>query len=178
MFSLLVTSFIINQCFFFQKTQWVTAHQNRVYCILPLDLDKQRGTRIYKNKILYFYSLTEILVWSRRVVWENLYTEGAARSWNDHWKLNFNQHTRLYIVFKLPYDPHSHASLSGQCLFFIGHGLHPCNAYFSLVKSITPTYFSVSRITPTHFCFPGSHLVDFIYDQMYLSNSFVEFAAG
>ena len=41
-----------------------------------------------------------------------------------------------------------------------------------------PSFFHVLGITPTHFCFSGSHFVDFISDWVYLSNSSNRFTAS
>ena len=49
------------------------------YSILSLDLDKQRGTSIYKNVILYFHSLTVTLVWSGRAVGESSYRQRSCQ---------------------------------------------------------------------------------------------------
>ena len=43
-----------------------------------------------------------------------------------------------------------------QCLFFISHGLHPCNAYSLLITAYTYV-----------FLVSGNHFVDFIYGRMY-----------
>ena len=48
-------------------------------CILPLNLDKQRTTLIYKNIILYFYSSMVIFVWNRRAVRESLRTQRSCQ---------------------------------------------------------------------------------------------------
>ena len=83
-----------------------------------MDFDKQWGTHIDKNVIFIF-----ILQWwylcgteeqSERVCTH----KRAIGSWNNQWELG-------------------HTSTPTQCLFFIGHGLHPCNAYFSLAMVYT-----------------------------------------
>ena len=47
---------------------------------------------------------------------------------------------RLYRVLKLPLDPHGHDSSPRQYLVFVGHGLHPCNAFPSLVTAYTHAF--------------------------------------
>ena len=51
-------------------------------------------------------------------------------------------------------------------------------ACFLLVTGFTHAFLYASGITPTHFCFSGSHFVDFIYDQMYQSTSSADFTAS
>ena len=67
-----------------------------------------------------------------------------------------------------------------QCFLFIGHGLYPRIACFSLVSAYTNALiaFHWSRATPTHDLFSGNHSVDFIYSQMYLSKTSARFIAG
>ena len=69
--------------------------------------------------------------------------------------------------------------------------LHSCNACFSLAmvythamlvlhwSRLTPFPFLYSLgIMPMHFCFSGSHFVDFIYSQMYLRTSSAGFISS
>ena len=106
--------------FFFLKTWWG---------ILPLGLDRQRGTRIYKNTFLIFYSSTVTLLRSGGVIGER----------------DFSKNSRPLIVLKLRRDQYTmlvfHWSrlTPMQCLFSIGHGIHPRNACFSLDTAYTYT---------------------------------------
>ena len=90
----------------------------------------------------------------------------------------------------LPHDVHAFSPT--HCLFYFAHGLHLRIACFTLVivythallillwSWLTPThFFYLSGITPMHsLFFSGSHFVDYIYDQIYLSTSSAGFIAG
>ena len=113
------------------------------------------------------------LVWSRRVIGESSCTWKSCRESELTARTDFNQNSRLYIVLKLPHDPHTmlvfHWSqlTPTQCLFFIGHDLHPRNGCFPLVTDYTHA-----------FLVSGYHFVDFIYGRMYLSTTSAGFRAG
>ena len=124
---------------------------------LPLDLEKQWGTHIYKNIILYFYSSILMIVYCWRATGESLLTrkrcwELEQPAWTD-----FSQNSRPYTVLKFSCDSNGHASSPTQCLSFIGHGLHPCNAFSPLVTAYTHAFFYASHITPTNCLFSSCH---------------------
>ena len=91
---------------------------------------------------------------------------------------DFSLNSRLYIILKLPYKPYVHTASPTQCLFFIGHSLHPCNTCSPLVTAYTHAFFYASDIMPTYCLFFSSHFVDLIYGRMYLSTPPTKFIAG
>ena len=107
----------------------------RMYSKLLLDLDKQHQTCINKYIILYFYSLTVMLVWSRRAIKENLRIQRSCQESEQLVGTNFSQNSKPYIVLELPCDPHDHSSSCTQCLFVIG--LHQHNVCSPLVTAYT-----------------------------------------
>ena len=127
--------------------------------ILLLNLDKHQGTCIYKDIfILWRWYLCGAEEQLERT---DTYEE-AVESRTRQRKLNFSQNSKLYIVLKLPHNPHGHTSSPMQCFFFIGRGLYSCNACFLLVTTYIHAFVYVSGSTPMHFCFSRSHFVDFI----------------
>ena len=90
--------------------------------------------------------------------------------------------TYVIIVFHWPWFTPT------QCLFFIGHGLHPLIFYtsdimpmhclFSIGHGLPPHIFYASGIMLTYFCFSGSHFVGLIYNRMYLSCSSARFTTS
>ena len=82
----------------------------------------KKRTRIYKDIILYFNSVT--IVWSRRAIGESLHTR---RKW---WEselpagTDFSQNSRPYILLILLRDPYGHAYSPTQCLLSISHCLY------------------------------------------------------
>ena len=118
--------------------------RNFLWDIQPLDLEKQRGTRINKNIILYFNFSTVTLMWSWRAVVESLHIQRRLSGVGTAKGINFSQNSRSYIVLELPHDPHDHSlhyacfSLylvyTNECLFSIGHCLHPCIAWFPAIN--------------------------------------------
>ena len=111
------------------ETTWFAAPADQpIRCsILLLALEKQWGTRIYKNIILYFSSSTVMPVWSRRATGEREFahiqnTSGVVT--------DFRQYCKPYIVLKPLRDPHTiivfHWSwfTPTQCLVSIVHSLH------------------------------------------------------
>ena len=107
--------------------------------ILLLGLDKQQGTCTYKNIILYSYSSMVKLVWSSRAIRERERESSHTQRSNPH----------AMLVFHWPWFTPT------QCLLFIGHSLHPCNACFSLAMIFTHAILVLhwSQLTPTHSLF-------------------------
>ena len=105
--------------------------------ILLLDLDKHRGTLIYTNIMLYFYSSTVTLLWSWRAVGESWHTQKSFWESEQPTGTEFSHNSGPYITLKLPHDPHAHASSPLQYLFFIGHNLHTHGACSPLVTAYT-----------------------------------------
>ena len=84
---------------------------------------------------------------------ERVFTyKGAIGDQNSQQKLNLSQSSRPYIALKLPCHPHGHTSSPTQCLFFICHGLHPCNAYFPLIMAYKHAFFFMPWVSCT--CVP------------------------
>ena len=110
--------------------QFVNINRFFLYSIQPLDLDKQRRTRIYKDIILYFYSLTVTLVWSRSAIRESSRTRRSCRETEQPAGTDLSQNSRPYIVLKLPRDSHTIVAFPysrpapTQYLSSIGHSLH------------------------------------------------------
>ena len=145
-----------------------------IYCsIRLLGLDKQWGTYIYKNIILYFYLSRWWCLCEAGEQSESSCTERSHRKSELPTGTDFSQNSRPYIVLKLQRNPHTmhvfHWSwlTPTHCLLFISHSFHPHNACFSLVTAYTHT-----------FLISGNHFVDFIYSQMYLSTTSTEFIAS
>ena len=91
-------------------------------CIQPLDHDKQRGTRIYKNIIIY------------------LFFNGDACVELQNSRREFAQHnSRPYIVLKLPCDPHGHTHA-----MLVFHWLWFTTTHFFYASGITPMHFCFS----------------------------------
>ena len=110
--------------------------------IQPQHLDKQRGTRIYENIILNFYSSTTTnfpdcfpapLMWNRKAIGKISRTWRGCQESEEPAETDSSQNSRPYIVLKLP-------ATNTQCLFFIGHGLHLRIACFFHWSWLTPTY--------------------------------------
>ena len=107
--------------------------------ILPTGLDKQRGTFINKNIILYFYLSTVTLGWKRRAMEEISRTRRSHREIGLPAETDFSQNSRPCIVLKLPHDPlrilvfHWSRLTPTHCLLFIGPGLHPTHSLFPLI---------------------------------------------
>ena len=120
----------------------------RLCCVLPWDLGKQRGTRIYKNIILYFYSSMVRLVWrSGREFAHTKVLSGIG---------TFSMLYSLKTPTRLTWPRFfTHAMF----FFFIGYDLHPRNACSPLVMAYNHSSFYASGITPTHCLFSGSHFV-------------------
>ena len=121
-------------------------------------------------------------MYRRRTVGKSLHTRKSYQESEQPAGTHFSQISRSYIVLKLPHNPYAHASSSTQCLFSIGHGLHPRNACSQLVTAYTHALlvFRWPWLTPMqclfsighkHCLFSSNHFVDFIYDRMYLSTT-------
>ena len=138
-----------------------------------------KNTHIYKNIILYFHSSIVMLVWSRRAIGESSHIQRNCWESEQPVGIDFSQNSRPYIVLKLP--PNLHTMLIFHwplltplnCLFFLGHSLHPCIACFSLVIAYTLALLVLhwSLLTSTHCLLSSNHFVDFIYGLMYLSTT-------
>ena len=100
--------------------------------LFTLDIDKKtRNTYIQKcNLISLFFEV--ILVWNRRAVGENSYTQSSCRESEQPAGTDFSQNSRPYIILKLSRDPLGH-------LRFFTHAL---------------LVLHWSRLTPTHFFMP------------------------
>ena len=121
-------------------------------------INKQRGSRIYKNIILYFYS--------------SMVTLGTGEESEEPPEVGTNtgnwvqSKINIFLVLKLPHDPYPmlvfHWSwlTPMQCLFFIGHGLYPCEACSRLVKAYTYAFLVSSLlILSTAGCISQLHLL-------------------
>ena len=133
--------------------------------VLPLDLDKQRGTRICKNIISYFYPPAVTFVWSWRGIGESSRTRRRVESRNCKRELTSakildlilsqnshatNMATPLHTrnaCFSLV-TAYTHAIL---VFFFSGHSLHPRNTCFF--------FFSGHGLHPRIACFPAITLL-------------------
>ena len=125
--------------------------QHKGQFLFRVELNKQQGTRIYKNIILYLYFSTMTLVWCRRAVGESLHPQRSCCESEQQAGTDFSQISRPYIILKFPCDPHGHVSSPMQCLFFVGHGIHTSNTYSPL---LTPTHFYHLVTRPRIACFP------------------------
>ena len=78
---------------------------------------------------------------------------------NSWWKLNFSQNSRLYLVLKLPCNPHGHASSPIEGLFYIVYSLSQHNARSPLVTVYIRTVLihHWSRLTSAQFSFTIGH---------------------
>ena len=72
---------------------------NRVCCILQLCLDEQRGTRIYRNIRLYFYSRRWYLHGAEEQSTRVRTREGVVGSRKNQWTTDFSQNLGTYIVY-------------------------------------------------------------------------------
>ena len=70
-----------------------------ICCILQLCLDEQRGTRIYKNIRLYFYSWRSYLCGAEEQSQRFRIREGGVGSRKSHWTTDFSENSGTYIVY-------------------------------------------------------------------------------
>ena len=133
-------------------------------CILSLDLDKQWRTRIFKDKILYFYSFIVTLVWSRRAVGESFHTQRSCWKSEQLVESEFQPKFLSLYSLKTPTQPclFTHIMLAFhwpwftliQCLFFVGHGLYLCIFLCLGYHVHALLVFHWSWLTPTDFFMP------------------------